>query len=47
MDMLMSAVKAAIHMPQLETLEIWNGRENLAALFRYQIAEGLQPSIIT
>jgi hypothetical protein len=35
-DMLQEAAAAAIRMPQLETLEIWNGREKLAAFFRYE-----------
>lgn len=35
--MLESAARAALKMPNLETLEIWNGRSGLAGLFRYQV----------
>ncbi|CAH0030102.1 unnamed protein product [Clonostachys rhizophaga] len=35
MDMLREAALRSACMPQLETMEIWNGREGLAALFRY------------
>lgn len=46
--MLRAAAKAAIHMPKLETLQIWNGRKNLAALFKYEAAtEQDQTSTIT
>ncbi|KAK0709070.1 hypothetical protein B0T26DRAFT_804870 [Lasiosphaeria miniovina] len=34
--MLQAAAAAGIEMPRLETMEIWNGGEGLAALFRYQ-----------
>lgn len=34
--MLQEAAAAAIQMPQLDTMEIWNGRIGLAALFKYQ-----------
>lgn len=34
-------------MPNLETMEIWNGREGLATLFRYQRAGGGRPATIT
>lgn len=36
-DMLQEAAAAAIEMPKLETMEIWNGREGLATLFRYHL----------
>ncbi|KAL7959161.1 hypothetical protein V8C34DRAFT_313621 [Trichoderma compactum] len=35
--MLQTAAAAATKMPQLETMEIWNGRKGIAALFKYQI----------
>ncbi|KAK1534010.1 hypothetical protein CPAR01_10718 [Colletotrichum paranaense] len=34
--LLLAAAAAANNMPQLETLEIWNGRKGLAGLLRYQ-----------
>lgn len=34
--MLQAAAAAAMKMPRLETMEIWNGRKGLAALFKYQ-----------
>lgn len=39
-DMLLAAADAASRMPSLETMEIWNGREGLAGLFRYRSARG-------
>lgn len=39
-NMLISAAAAAGRMPALETMEIWNGREGLAGLFRYRSARG-------
>lgn len=47
MDMLQRAGLTAIHMPKLKTMEIWNGREKLAALFRYELLGEGQPAIIT
>lgn len=35
--MLERAAVAAKRMPQLKTMEIWNGRKGLAALFKYQV----------
>ncbi|KAM0250959.1 hypothetical protein ACHAQJ_008381 [Trichoderma viride] len=47
-NMLRAAARAAVHMPKLETLQIWNGRKNLAALFKYELAtEQGQASTIT
>ncbi|MBE3042900.1 hypothetical protein IMZ48_10080 [Candidatus Bathyarchaeota archaeon] len=43
-DMLREAAAAAMKMPKLETMEIWNGREGLAMLFRYQAG---RPAVIT
>ncbi|KAL7899901.1 hypothetical protein HDV64DRAFT_268327 [Trichoderma sp. TUCIM 5745] len=45
--MLQTAAKKAIKMPQLQTMEIWNGRRGLAALFQYQAFRGTQHAIIT
>lgn len=36
--MLIAAAVAARRMPRLETVEIWNGREGLAGLFRFRSA---------
>ncbi|KAK3379781.1 hypothetical protein B0T24DRAFT_647243 [Lasiosphaeria ovina] len=36
LTMLQAAAAAAKRMPQLKTMEIWNGRKGLAALFKYQ-----------
>ncbi|KAL7914595.1 hypothetical protein GGI35DRAFT_152076 [Trichoderma velutinum] len=46
-DMLIAASAAALNMPNLQVMEIWNGQEGLAMLFRYQKAEGGQPAVIT
>lgn len=35
-NLLISAAKAAMGMPKLETMELWNGHAGIAALFRYQ-----------
>ncbi|KAI9897624.1 hypothetical protein N3K66_007480 [Trichothecium roseum] len=45
-EMLTKAASAVARMPQLKSMEIWNGREELAALFRYQLIRD-QLSIIT
>lgn len=44
--MLRAAAAAAMKMPRLETMEIWNGRKGLAALFWYQASRGIKPAII-
>lgn len=44
--MLQAAAAAAIKMPQLETMEIWNGRKGLAALFKYQAFRNIREAII-
>lgn len=44
--MLQAAAAAAMNMPNLETMEIWNGRKGLAMLFRYQLAGGGRPAMI-
>ncbi|KAF5681471.1 hypothetical protein FDENT_8093 [Fusarium denticulatum] len=38
--LLKTAAVAALRMPRLETLEIWNGRKGLAALFQYRGIRG-------
>ncbi|KAM0449493.1 hypothetical protein ACHAO4_007511 [Trichoderma viride] len=45
--MLQAAATAAIRMPKLETMEIWNGRRGLAALFKYQASRSTQYATIT
>lgn len=45
--MLRDAAAAALKMPKLETLELWNGRKGVAMLFRYQKAQDGQSAIIT
>ncbi|KAM3071251.1 hypothetical protein ACMFMG_008842 [Clarireedia jacksonii] len=45
--MLRAAAVAATEIPNLETMEIWNGEKGLAMLFRYQRAERGQPVVIT
>lgn len=45
--MLQAAAAAAIKMPRLVTMEIWNGRKGLAALFKYQALRDIQQAIIT
>jgi hypothetical protein len=45
--MLQAAAAAALKMPQLKTLEIWNGRRGLAALFKYQAFRNIQQAVIT
>ncbi|PQE03627.1 Oxoglutarate iron-dependent oxygenase protein [Rutstroemia sp. NJR-2017a BBW] len=46
-DMLQAAAAAAMKMPNLETMEIWNGDKGLAMLFRYQRTKQGQPAVIT
>ncbi|KAF5544020.1 hypothetical protein FPHYL_11127 [Fusarium phyllophilum] len=38
--LLQAAAVAALRMPRLETLEIWNGQKGLAALFQYRVICG-------
>ncbi|ETS05678.1 hypothetical protein M419DRAFT_5995 [Trichoderma reesei RUT C-30] len=45
--MLENAAAAAMNMPQLETMEIWNGRKGLAALFQYQVCRNRRQARIT
>ncbi|KAK5465241.1 hypothetical protein LTS15_001804 [Exophiala xenobiotica] len=45
--MLQAAAAAAIKMPRLETMEIWNGRQGLAALFKYQLFHDREEATIT
>lgn len=44
--MLQAAAAAARKMPRLETMEIWNGRKGLAALFKYQAFRDRQQATI-
>lgn len=46
-DMLAAAAATARRMPALETMEIWNGREGLAGLFRYRSARRGRTAAIT
>jgi hypothetical protein len=46
-SMLQAAAAAALKMPQLETMEIWNGQKGLAALFKYHAFRNVQQAIIT
>lgn len=46
-DVLKAAAAAAKNMPQLETMEIWNGEAQLAALFKYQPSGGQVYAAIT
>ncbi|KAK5212636.1 hypothetical protein LTR41_001582 [Exophiala xenobiotica] len=45
--MLQAAAAAAVKMPRLETMDIWNGRQGLAALFKYQLFHDRQEATIT
>ncbi|KAI1398942.1 hypothetical protein F4819DRAFT_489112 [Hypoxylon fuscum] len=45
--MLQVAAAAAMNMPKLEMMDIWNGREGLATLFRYQSVKDRRPAVIT
>ncbi|KAF5988692.1 PRANC domain-containing protein [Fusarium bulbicola] len=38
--LLQAAAAAALKMPRLETMEIWNGQKGLAALFQYRMSRG-------
>lgn len=44
--MLQQAAAAAMKMPQLVTMEIWNGRKGLAALFRYQAFRNIPQAVV-
>lgn len=45
--MLQAAAAGAMKMPQLEIMEIWNGRKGLASLFKYQAFRKTQQATIT
>lgn len=45
--LLRAAAAAAARMPRLETLEIWNGRKGLAALFQYRASRATRRATIT
>ncbi|RGP79228.1 oxoglutarate iron-dependent oxygenase [Fusarium longipes] len=44
--LLQAAAVAALRMPRLETMEIWNGQKGLAALFQYRVIRGLKQTRI-
>lgn len=44
---LQAAAVVAAKMPRLETMEIWNGRKELAAVFKYQVFRNMQQATIT
>ena len=46
-NMLRMAATVAMNMPKLQLMEIWNGREGLAMLFRYQLTGRREPAVIT
>ncbi|KAM5383515.1 hypothetical protein ACJZ2D_001964 [Fusarium nematophilum] len=46
-NMLRDAAAAALKMPRLDTMELWNGRRGVAMLFRYQRARDGQSAVIT
>lgn len=46
-DMLRLAGEVALKMPQLEIMEIWNGRKGLAGLFQYKAARDTKQATIT
>ncbi|KAK1655795.1 hypothetical protein BDP81DRAFT_456634 [Colletotrichum phormii] len=45
--LLLAAAAAAEKMPRLETMDIWNGRKGLAALFRYQVFRNEGEAVLT
>jgi hypothetical protein len=45
--MLQAAAAAVMNMPQLDTIEIWNGQLKSATLFRYQSNRGQTNAVIT
>ncbi|EQB51281.1 hypothetical protein CGLO_09200 [Colletotrichum gloeosporioides Cg-14] len=46
-SILRNAAGAALRMPKLETMKLWNGRQGVAMLFRYQKARDGQSAVIT
>ncbi|KAJ9155932.1 PRANC domain protein [Coniochaeta hoffmannii] len=46
-NMLQDAAVAALKMPRLDTMELWNGRRGVAILFRSQRARDRQLAVIT
>lgn len=46
-NLLQDAAIAALNMPKLNRMELWNGRRGVAMLFRYQRAQDGQLAIIT
>ena len=46
-DLLELAAVAAMAMPELNTLELWNGAKGLACVFRYQASTTSRPAMLT
>ncbi|RVX67398.1 hypothetical protein B0A52_09179 [Exophiala mesophila] len=46
-SMLEAAAAAALKMPRLKTMEIWNGRQGLAAMFKFQVFHKREEATIT
>ncbi|KAI1119204.1 hypothetical protein F5Y14DRAFT_125445 [Nemania sp. NC0429] len=46
-SMLQAAAATAMKMPQLKTMEIWNGRKGLAALFKYHAFRNIRQATLT
>ncbi|KAM7207900.1 hypothetical protein V8F20_001694 [Naviculisporaceae sp. PSN 640] len=42
-----AAAAAAMRMPRLETMQIWNGRKGLAAVFQYQTSRDARQATVT
>ncbi|KAL8672432.1 MAG: hypothetical protein Q9168_003110 [Polycauliona sp. 1 TL-2023] len=45
-DLLQTAAAAAMKMPKLESMELWNGKRGLACVYRYQSSRGIRPAEI-
>ncbi|PLN80792.1 hypothetical protein BDW42DRAFT_194164 [Aspergillus taichungensis] len=45
--MLLTAARVALRMPNLESMEIWNGQEGFAMFFRYQLTGQDKPAVPT
>jgi hypothetical protein len=47
MNLLQAAARAAQRMPKLKTMEVWNGLEGIAALFKYESIPSRRCSVLT
>lgn len=47
MNLLQAAAFAAHRMPKLKTMEVWNGLEGVAALFKYEFMPSRRSSVLT